>query len=72
MSPEDIAALLKELCDVQYVLDGFFLTFGFNKDFAFERVHESNMSKLGGVTKDEDGKIMKGKNYKKPDLTDLV
>lgn len=42
---------------------------------AFSRVHESNMSKLGPDGKPvlrEDGKVMKGPNYKKPDLSDLV
>lgn len=42
---------------------------------AFFRVHESNMSKLGLDGKPilrEDGKVLKGPNYKKPDLTDLI
>ena len=69
------AALLKELCDLQYVLSGFAVTFGLPFDEAFERVHESNMSKLGPDGKPiyrEDGKVLKGPNYKKPDLSDLV
>lgn len=42
---------------------------------AFSRVHDSNMSKLdseGNPVLREDGKVMKGPNYKKPDLTDLI
>lgn len=42
---------------------------------AFERVHASNMSKLGVNGKPifrDDGKVLKGPNYKEPDLTDLV
>jgi predicted HAD superfamily Cof-like phosphohydrolase len=42
---------------------------------AFLRVHYSNMSKLGEDGKPvlrEDGKVLKGPNYKKPDLSDLV
>lgn len=42
---------------------------------AFKRVHASNMSKLGEDGKPifrEDGKILKGPNYKEPDLTDLL
>ena len=69
------AALLKELCDLQYVLSGFVVTFGLPFDEAFERIHESNMSKLGPDGKPiyrEDGKVLKGPNYKKPDLSDLV
>lgn len=41
---------------------------------AFERVHASNMSKLvdGKPIRREDGKVLKGPNYKAPDLMDLV
>lgn len=42
---------------------------------AFTRVHKSNMSKLGAdgkPIKREDGKVMKGPNYKAPDLSDLL
>lgn len=42
---------------------------------AFARVHDSNMSKLdsnGNPVLREDGKVLKGPNYKKPDLSDLV
>jgi hypothetical protein len=42
---------------------------------AFSRVHDSNMSKLdneGQPVLREDGKVIKGPNYKKPDLTDLT
>ena len=69
------AALLKELCDLQYVLSGFAVTFGLPFDEAFKRVHESNMSKLGPDGKPiyrEDGTVLKGPNYKKPDASDLV
>lgn len=40
-----------------------------------ERVHESNMSKLGEdgkPIKRDDGKVQKGPNYKEPDLDDLI
>lgn len=52
--------------------------FGFTEDQieeAFKRVHESNMSKLGEngeVLRREDGKVLKGPNYREPDLRDLV
>ena len=42
---------------------------------AFERVHQSNLSKLGKDGKPvrrKDGKILKGPNYLPPDLSDLV
>lgn len=79
VSQEDLkrvkVALLKELCDLQYVLSGFAVTFGLPLDEAFKLVHESNMSKLGPDGKPiyrGDGKVLKGPNYKKPDLSDLV
>ena len=67
------ADLLKELCDLQYVLSGLLVTFGFDKNFdeAYDRVHESNLSKFP-ATKLPDGKVAKGPNYKPPYLEDLV
>lgn len=66
---------LKELADLVYVCYGYAATFGWDLDEAVKRVHESNMSKLGEDGKPiyrEDGKVMKGPNYKKPDLSDLI
>jgi len=62
--------VLKEICDVMYVLEGFCVTYGMDSTEAFKRIHESNMSKLGD--KDEDGKVQKGENYQPPNLQDLV
>jgi len=67
--------LLKELADLVYVTYGMAATFGWDLDEAVRRVHASNMSKLGEDGKPiyrEDGKVLKGPNYKKPDLSDLV
>ena len=67
--------LLKELCDLQYVLSGAAVALGLDIQTAFIRVHNSNMSKLGDDGKPvyrEDGKIIKGSNYKPPNLKDLV
>lgn len=69
------ADLLKELADLVYVTYGYAATFGWDLDEAVRRVHESNMSKLddeGHPIYRGDGKVMKGPNYKKPDLKDLV
>jgi len=66
---------LKELADLLYVIYGYAVTFGWDLDEAFRRVHESNMSKLGDdgkPIKDNNGKVMKGPNYKRPNLKDLV
>ena len=67
--------LLKELCDLQYVISGMAVAFGLPLQIAFNRVHSSNMSKLGEDGKPlyrEDGKVLKGPNYEPPDLKDLV
>lgn len=71
------ANILKEMADVQVVLSGTSVEFkSLNRlDEAFKRVHESNMSKLdksGKAILREDGKILKGPNYLKPNLKDLV
>jgi NTP pyrophosphatase (non-canonical NTP hydrolase) len=70
----DKAELTKELADLLYVTYGMAVTFGLPIDEVFERVHRSNMSKLGDDGKPiyrEDGKVLKGPNYQPPDLTDL-
>jgi len=76
MPEEERDAVVKQQGKVSRTLDSCLEYYGeetFSK--AFNRVHESNMSKLGPDGKPvlrEDGKVMKGPNYKKPDLSDLV
>lgn len=67
--------LLKELADLVYVCHQMAAAFGWDLQTAFNRVHGSNMSKLGADGKPirrEDGKILKGPNYYEPSLIDLV
>jgi len=67
--------LLKELADLQYVISGFAVRLGLPLEQAFNRVHRSNMSKLdddGKPVYREDGKVIKGPNYRPVDLEDLV
>ena len=67
--------LLKELADLVYVCHQMAAAFEWDLQVAYNRVHESNMSKLGVDGKPlrrEDGKILKGPNYREPNLTDLV
>ncbi len=71
---ETLAALTKELADILYVVWGTAISFGLPLEEVFRRVHESNMSKLGDDGKPiyrEDGKVLKGPNYKPVDLRDL-
>ena len=63
--------LLKEMCDVVYVIKGMAVSFGMDFDGAFKLVHKSNMSKLP-LIKDADGEVMKGLNYEPPILEGLV
>ena len=69
------ADVLKELCDLNYVLSGTAVVFGLDLEEAFYRVHESNMSKLGDDGKPiyrDDGKVLKGSKYMPPFLEDLI
>ncbi|MGA1713323.1 MAG: hypothetical protein ACO4CS_18730 [bacterium] len=67
--------MLKELADLVYVCQQEAAAFGWDLQTAYNRVHASNMSKLGEDGKPirrEDGKILKGTNYFVPSLIDLV
>ena len=74
-NPEFPANCLKELSDLVYVCYQYAANMGWDLDEAMYRVHESNMSKLdehGKPVLREDGKVLKGPNYKPPNLEDLV
>jgi len=69
------AEALKELADLVYVAYQYAANMGWDLDEALNRVHLSNMSKLDDEGKPiyrEDGKVLKGPNYKPPTLTDLI
>jgi predicted HAD superfamily Cof-like phosphohydrolase len=69
------AHVLKELVDVLVTCHQKAAAYGWDLQTAHNRVHESNMSKLGADGKPirrEDGKILKGPNYFEPNLIDLV
>ena len=74
----DVVETLDALIDLQYVLDGAFLSFGLHdvKEAAFAEVHRSNMSKLGDdgkpIRRESDGKVMKGPNYFVPDMSQFI
>jgi len=70
--PEYVA---KELTDLLYVVYGAGITWGIDMDKAFKLVHESNMSKLdenGKPVYREDGKVLKGPNFKPADMTPSI
>ena len=74
-NPKFAEEALKELADLVYVCYQYAENMNWFLDEALDRVHESNMSKLGEDGKPiyrEDGKVLKGPNYKKPNLSDLI
>ena len=71
----DIKEVADALTDILYVTYGAGHAFGINLDKCFTEVQSSNMSKLGKDGKpiyNEMGKVMKGPNYFKPDLSKFV
>jgi predicted HAD superfamily Cof-like phosphohydrolase len=72
---QDECDQLKELADLVYVCYQMAASQEWDLDEAMNRVHKSNMSKLGEDGKPiyrADGKVLKGPNYKEPTLTDLI
>jgi len=75
MSKKDLKEVADALTDILYVTYGAGHAFGINLDDCFEEVQKSNMSKLGNDGKpiyNENGKVMKGPNYFKPDLNKFL
>jgi len=63
------------LTDILYVTYGAGHAFGIDLDKCFDEVQNSNMSKLGENGEpiyNESGKVMKGPNYFKPDLSKFI
>ena len=72
---KDIKEVADALTDILYVTYGAGHAFGINLDKCFAEVQSSNMSKLGVDGKpiyNEKGKVLKGPNYFKPDLSKFV
>jgi predicted HAD superfamily Cof-like phosphohydrolase len=75
MSNRDLLEVADALTDILYVTYGAGHAFGINLDKCFDEVQNSNMSKLdknGKPIYNEHGKVMKGPNYFKPDLSKFV
>ena len=71
MSNNDLLEVADALTDILYVTYGAGHAFGINLDECFDEVQKSNMSKLdleGKPIFNDDGKVMKGPNYFKPNL----
>ena len=72
---DDIKEVADALTDILYVTYGAGHAFGIDLDKCFDEVQNSNMSKLGENGEpiyNESGKVMKGPNYFKPDLSKFI
>ena len=75
MNNKDLLEVADALTDILYVTYGAGHAFGVNLDKCFQEVQNSNMSKLGDDGKpifNENGKVMKGPNYFKPNLNQFL
>ena len=72
---DDLLEVADALTDILYVTYGAGHAFGIDLDACFQEVQSSNMSKLGENGKpifNNEGKVMKGPNYFKPDLSKYI
>jgi predicted HAD superfamily Cof-like phosphohydrolase len=72
---QDLIEVADALTDILYVVYGAGHAYGIDLDKCFEEVHRSNMSKLGADGRPiyrEDGKVLKGPDYFKPDLKKIL
>ena len=75
MKNNDLLEVADALTDILYVTYGAGHAFGIDLDKCFNEVQNSNMSKLdenGKPIYNDAGKVMKGPNYFKPDLSKFV
>ena len=75
INKKDLVETIDALTDILYVTYGAGHAFGVNLDKCFDEVQNSNMSKLDSDGKpifNEKGKIMKGPNYFKPNLSQFL
>ncbi len=78
LAQKDTVEVLDALTDLQYILDGTYLSLGYHrlKEVAFAEVQRSNMSKLGEdgkpIYREGDRKVLKGPNYSPPDLGSIL
>lgn len=72
----DLLNVAKELTDILYVTYGMGHVLGIDLDECFAEVQESNMTKLGEdgkpIYRPSDGKVLKGPNYKEPNMRKAV
>jgi predicted HAD superfamily Cof-like phosphohydrolase len=77
MVNKNLTEVADAIADCIYILYGTAIEFGISDkmEAVFHEVHRSNMSKLGEDGKPiyrEDGKVVKGPNYTKPDIASII
>lgn len=75
LNNKDIKEVADALTDILYVTYGAGHAFGIDLDKCFDEIQKSNMSKLdenGKPIFNEDGKVLKGPNYFKPNLEKFI
>ena len=75
ISEKNLIEVADALTDILYVTYGAGHAFGIDLDKCFDEVQNSNMSKLdkdGKPIYNDKGKVMKGPNYFKPDLSKFI
>ena len=71
----DLVEIADALTDLQYVVLGSCLEYGLPQQLIFDEVHSSNLSKLGKDGKPiyrEDGKVLKGPSFYRPDIKSII
>ena len=72
---DDLVEIADGLADMLYIAFGTALEYGIDLHAVFAEVHRSNMSKLGEDGKPirrDDGKVMKGPNYERPQIAKVL
>ena len=75
MKEKDLKEVADALTDILYVTYGAGCAYGIDLDKCFKEVQRANMSKLdkdGKPIYNEKGKVMKGPNYKEPNLKQFL
>lgn len=71
----DLVEIADALADMLYIINGTCVSYGIPMDKIFAEVHASNMSKLdsdGKVLRRDDGKVLKGPNFFKPKIREIL
>ena len=71
----DLVGIADALADMIYIINGTAVSYGIPLNEIFSEVHSSNMSKLGEDGKPiyrEDGKVLKGPNYFRPNIKAII